>query len=39
MPTVATKNRVLKHIEDAAKARSDLNIFYGVIAILEKGKS
>lgn len=26
-----------RHIEDAAAARSDLNIFYGVIAILEGG--
>ncbi len=26
-----------KHAEDAAKARCDLNIFYGVMAILEGG--
>jgi hypothetical protein len=32
------KKRSLKNlIDEAAKARSDLNIFYGVIAILEGG--
>jgi hypothetical protein len=32
------KKRSLKGlIEDASRARSDLNIFYGVIAILEGG--
>lgn len=33
---MATK-RLKDRIEDAAKARCDLNIFYGVIAILEGG--
>lgn len=32
------RSKTLKdRIDDAAKARSDLNIFYGVIAILEGG--